>query len=165
MKDELLLKLVDIAEKGGGLKLHDDLLKRASNFSQSEIFRVGCARSGGEAGDIYVRYRTIDGRGNYRADYFDLNGMNGKGGLKLLSVYTRGSYDWIYLGSFMIMKEQDEYKVVGHGGLNDTEIVNLIRKTISVLEEKLPVPTPVNGSKFLLEHITKSKQRPSQGSP
>lgn len=164
MREGLLLKLTDIAEKGGGLKLRSDLLKSTAKFSRSEIFTIGVARSGGEANNIYVRYRIMDHRGNFKIEYFDLNGMNGKGELQLLSVYTRGLDDWAYLGSFMTLKEQNNCKVVGHGGLNDQEVVDLILKTVSILEEKLPTPTPINGNKALLERIVKSKHRMGRAS-
>lgn len=146
MKPELLLKLVDNAEKGGGLRLCDELLRRIANFSRSEIFKIGCARSGGEADTVYVYYRTLDTRGNYKVEYL---GVNGKGELELLNIYLKGKSDWIYLGSFVI-RNVNECQVVNHNGLDDKEAMQLIQKVVSILEEKLPVPAPINSAKSRL---------------
>jgi len=147
LKPELLLKLVDNAEKGGGLRLCDELLGRIANFSRSEIFNIGCARSGGEADTLYVYYRTLDPRGNYKVEYL---GMNGKGELELLNIYLKGKSEWIYLGSFVIRRNANECQVVNHSGLDDREAMQLIQKAVSILEEKLPVPAPINGTKSRL---------------
>lgn len=157
MKDEFFVKLIDTAENGGGLRLDEDLLTRVVNFSKSEVFRIGRIRSGGEAGNEYSYYRTIDPRGNYKIEHLDMNGLNGKGELELLSIHFKGICDWVYLGSFIISKKA--HQVVGHGGLNDGEMMALIKKTVSAMAEKAPVPAPLNGDRSLLQQISRTRQQ------
>jgi hypothetical protein len=128
MQDDLLLDIVDLAERGQGLRLPDVLLRKTANRSHAEVFRIGRARSGGEKDGSYVNYRTMDPRGNYKIEYLD---MNEKTGLELLNVYLRGAYDWVYLGSFAVTHQGEGDQLVDHQGQNARNVIATVRQALS----------------------------------
>lgn len=156
MRDSLLLDIVDLAERGKGLRLPDGLLKKTTTYARSEVFRIGRARSGGEKDGSYVDYRTMDPRGNYKIEYLDMNGENA---LTLLNVYLRGAYDWVYLGSFVVKQQGEEDELVGHRRLNASQFTAAIRHTVSKLDKSPPAPKSADEHKAFTDRVVSKTRR------
>ncbi|WP_343628919.1 hypothetical protein [Roseateles sp.] len=56
-------------------------------------------REGGKTGDVFVRSRDVDGRGNWTVEYFKLVARDGEGKYEPLPANATNSSHWQYLGT------------------------------------------------------------------